>query len=123
MGSWGTKAWDSDAAADWFNEAFDGALLDSKLDEAFEHEDNYDEIRAACYVLTTLGRSRYIWPGDLDRLEGHVARGAALMADMLDPRTESGEEMLELWEGLEVFVEIEAELAALRAAHGLEHRA
>jgi hypothetical protein len=69
MGAWGTAAWENDRAADWFGDTFDVTGLAKRVEEALsgDPEDDHEEIRAAVYMLATLGRV-YIWPvHDLDR--------------------------------------------------------
>ncbi|MEZ0229424.1 MAG: DUF4259 domain-containing protein, partial [Planctomycetota bacterium] len=66
MGTWGYKCWENDAAADWFLELFEGLELAERISATFDR-DNPDEIRAACHVLTQLGRI-YVWPGEGKKL-------------------------------------------------------
>ncbi len=62
MGSWDYKPWDNDSAADWFADLLQGSFVE-KIEETLnlDPKKNYEEIRAACYVLIQLGRP-YIWP-------------------------------------------------------------
>lgn len=87
MGAWGSSPWDSDGAADWFTEFFEGIDVDSRIEAALEYDDEYDQIRAACYMLNTIGRI-YVWPGDLEKLEEHLERGIKLLTAMLKPDSE-----------------------------------
>lgn len=87
MGAWGASPWDSDGAADWFAEFFEGIDVDSRIEAALEYDDEYDQIRAACYMLNTIGRI-YVWPGDLEKLEEHLERGVKLLTAMLEPDSE-----------------------------------
>jgi len=72
MGAWGTRAWENDAAADWFDELFDKTDLARRVEEAlsWDVEDQAPEIRAAAYVLVALGH-HFIWPSD--QLQHHLA--------------------------------------------------
>jgi len=72
MSAWGTAAWDSDGAADWFGDMFELTRLADYVEETLERdpEDSHEEIRAAAYMLVALGRV-YIWP--VDDLENHLA--------------------------------------------------
>jgi len=97
MGAWGTEPWSADGAADWFAGFFEGIDVDAKIASAFEYSDDYDVIRAACYLLHVLGRPG-VWPGDLEKLDSHLAEGIALLTAMVDPNSEAGEDFLELWE-------------------------
>lgn len=99
MGAWGTEPWDNDDAADWFGEVFDGIDIDSKITQALAYDyDNYDQVRAAAYLLDVLGVS-YIWPGDLDKLDGHLERALQILTAMIDRESEDEEmDFLELWD-------------------------
>lgn len=109
MGAWGSAPWDTDGAADWFAEFFEGIDADARISEAFEADDDYDRIRAAGYLLAVLGRG-YIWPGDLERLDALLERGIELLSEMLEPDSE----FRELWEDdPEVLAAVRAELAVL----------
>ncbi len=111
MGAWGSNPWDSDGAADWFGEFFAGINVDARVDAAFEYDDDYDKIRAACYLLAVLGRG-YIWPGDLERLDDHLERGIELLSEML----EEDSDFRELCEDDPEMIEaVRGEIAALEA--------
>ena len=110
MGAWGTSPWDSDDAADWFSDFFEGIDVDARIEAALEDDDEYGQIRAACYMLTVLGRT-YIWPGDLEALDELLERGIQLLTSMLEPESE----FRELWEDDEEVLESVAnELAGLK---------
>lgn len=73
MGTWGSAAWDSDDAADWFGDLFEKTKLAQRVEKALKRKDVEEwagEIRAAAYVLVALGRV-YIWP--IEDLERHLA--------------------------------------------------
>lgn len=99
MGAWGTKPWDNDDAADWFNSTFDGIDIDTKINKALEFTyDNYDEVRAAAYLLDVLGVS-YVWPGDSDKYEGHVKRALEILKAMIAEDSDDEDmDFLELWD-------------------------
>lgn len=110
MGTWGTSPWDSDDAADWFSEFFDGVDVDARIASALEYDDDYGQIRAACYMLTMIGRT-YVWPGDLENLEMLLDLGIQRLQDMLDEDSE----FRELWEDDEEVIEaVTNELASLK---------
>ena len=110
MGAWGASPWDSDGAADWFTEFFEGIDVDARIAAALEYDDEYDQIRAACYMLNTIGRI-YVWPGDLEKLDDLLGRGIELLAAML----ESDSEFRELYEEDDEVIEaVEKELADLK---------
>lgn len=111
MGAWGSAPWHNDAAADWFGDVFAGIDIDSRIGDALEHDDDYDRVRAACYLLAVLGHSM-VWPGDLERLDGHLERGVELLTEMIEPESE----FRELWEDApEVIEAVRAEIAELEA--------
>ncbi|MGO4205716.1 DUF4259 domain-containing protein [Rhodococcus sp. TAF43] len=111
MGAWGSAPWHNDAAADWFGDVFAGIDIDARIGDALEHDDDYDRVRAACYLLAVLGHSM-VWPGDLERLDGHLERGVELLTEMIEPESE----FRELWEDdPEVIEAVRAEIAELEA--------
>lgn len=99
MGAWGAEPWDNDSAADWFADAFAGIDIDTKIEHALAHKyDNYDEVRAAAYLLDVLGIS-YVWPGNLDKYDGHVKRALDILNAMIDEDSDDDEmDFLELWD-------------------------
>ena len=108
MGAWGEQPWDNDTAADWFAGFFEGVDVDARIAASLanDDEDGCDEIRAACYILQTLGRV-YVWPGDLDKLGEHLRAGIAHLESMIDPKHAAGQELREMWgEESEVFASI-----------------
>lgn len=113
MGTWDVQPWDNDDAADWFSEFFEGIDFDSRIESAFEHEDSYDQVRAACYILQVLGRV-YVWPGDIDKLGSHLDRGIRHLKTMVDVDHEACQELQEMW-GADsgIFASIKAQLAEL----------
>ena len=111
MGAWGSAPWQTDGAADWFGDVFAGIDLDARIGEAFEYDDDYDRVRAACYLLAVLGRST-VWPGDLERLDDHLERGIELLTEMVEPDSE----FRELWEDdPDVIAAVRSEIAQLEA--------
>ncbi|MGS2804996.1 hypothetical protein [Nocardia sp. MW-W600-9] len=111
MGAWGSAPWHNDAAADWFGDVFAGIDIDARIGDALEHGDDFDRVRAACYLLAVLGHST-VWPGDLERLDGHFERGVELLTEMIEPESE----FRDLWEDdPEVIEAVRAEIAELEA--------
>lgn len=98
MGAWGVEPWDNDSAADWFNAFFVGIDVDKRMEEALRlgPDDEFDELRAACYLLEVLGRI-YVWPGDISRLDEYLRTGIRLLSEAIDPKTEWGEYFLDWW--------------------------
>ena len=99
MGTWGVAPWDNDAAADWFGDVFEEIDIDSKIEEALKYDyDNYDQVRAAAYLLQVLGVT-YVWPGDLDSLTGYMQRAIKLLKAMIDQDTDDKNmDFLALWD-------------------------
>lgn len=114
MGAWGVQPWDNDGAADWFVDFF-GDLDIEALRAAFKHYDAWDEIRAACYVLQTLGRV-YVWPPrHHDALKELLEMGINHLDTMLHPPSK-GWDFLELWgSDPEVIASVQQQLDELRA--------
>lgn len=118
MGAWDITFDGSDAAADWFHSALGGCHIDDALEEALRYTDNTSECRAAVYLLTTLGRSAYVWPGSLDKLDGFVQKAASRMEAMIDPESEVHRELVALWgDDDALFSLIRQELDDLKSAH------
>lgn len=71
MGAWGKEPWDNDAAADWFADVMAKSGLPLMVEAALvlDAEEYHEEIRAAAYVLLSLGHS-FIWP--IDKLDEHL---------------------------------------------------
>ena len=106
MGAWGTAAWENDGADDWFSDTFDATGLARRVEETLngDPEDEHEEIRAAAYLLVTLGRV-YIWP--VEDLERHLALAASKLEAIRE---------LEIYQEVPEFVAaIDAEIAALRS--------
>jgi len=99
MGAWGVEPWGNDSAADWFSSAFEGIDMDSKIEAALEYTyDNYDEVRAAAYLLDVLGSS-YVWPGSLEKYDGYVERALSILKAMIDEDSNDEDmDFLELWD-------------------------
>uniref|UniRef100_UPI003A85D559 hypothetical protein n=1 Tax=Leucobacter sp. BZR 635 TaxID=3378705 RepID=UPI003A85D559 len=111
MGAWGSAPWHNDAAADWFGDVFAGIDIDAHITDAFQYDDDYDRVRAACYLLAVLGHSA-VWPGELEQLDDHLERGIELLNDMVEP----GSDFRELWEDdSEVVLAVRPEIAELEA--------
>ncbi len=114
MGAWGVQPWENDHAADW-NAGFFADLDIGALWAAFKNYDAWDEIRAACYVLQTLGRV-YVWPAEhLDALKALLEKGIEHLDKMLHPPDTSWD-YLEMWgNSPEVVASVQQQLDELRA--------
>jgi hypothetical protein len=71
MGSWGMKPWETDSAADWYDSVMENSGLPSMVEAALILDPGscHEEIRAAAYVLISLGRAM-IWP--IDKLDARL---------------------------------------------------
>lgn len=117
MGVWGVGPWDNDAAADWFNAFFAGIDVGKRIEEALQlgYNDEFDELRAACYILEVLGRT-YVWPGEINRLDGYLKTGINLLSEAIDPRTEWGKYFLNWWNNdPEMIASVKKQIQALTA--------
>jgi hypothetical protein len=83
MGTWGARHWGNDAAADWFDEFFKKTNADRHVKQTLRLDptDDADEIRAAVFVLLSLGRV-YIWP--LESLEECLQLASDRMSRILE---------------------------------------
>lgn len=64
MGDWSVEPWGSDEAADWFHRFWNGGGFPALIGEIRDfapRQEQYDSVRAACYLLQTLGVV-YVWP-------------------------------------------------------------
>jgi hypothetical protein len=116
MGAWGHEPWGNDLAADWFGEFFSGISADARIRKAFKDPNDLCVIRAACYVLGSLGRV-YVWPGDLDKLGPLLDRGIELLSRMARPSAEDLEDddFLEYWDDDPEFLKsVKSQLRELR---------
>lgn len=82
MGTWGDEPWDNDDAADWFADLISDKFV-KQIDSALrkDPEDEYDTIRAACYVLSVLGHN-YVWP--VDKLQPQLQQAITKLRQVLD---------------------------------------
>ncbi|WP_028601576.1 hypothetical protein [Ottowia thiooxydans] len=91
MGDWSTKPWGCDEAADWFHRFWTKggiAVLIREFEEFDERQEKYDSIRAASYLLQTLGIT-FVWPVDhSDELEPLLRKAILILKNMIDPPTD-----------------------------------
>lgn len=89
MGRWGYEPWANDAAADWYDGAFDLTGLAEHVEQTLNLriEEHADEVRAAAYVVSLLG-GHYVWPinsrSRCVRLA--IARLHEIAAEIVDPQ-------------------------------------
>jgi hypothetical protein len=116
MGAWGREAWNNDLAADWFHDFFKGVNANARIARAFKDQNDLCVIRAACFILGSLGRV-YVWPGDLDGLGELLDQGIALLTRMAKPTADDldDDDFLEYWDDDPEFRKgVRAQLAELR---------
>jgi hypothetical protein len=116
MGAWGFEPWDDDLAADWFADFFKGVNANARLKKAFKDRNDLPVIRAACFLLGTLGRA-YVWPGDLDELKQLLEQGITLLSRMARPTEEDkdDDDFLEYWDDTPAFLKaVRAQIVQLR---------
>ncbi len=116
MGAWGVEPWDNDLAADWFHEFFKGVNVNARIRRAFKDPNDLPVIRAACFILASLGRV-YVWPGDLAELKQLLEQGIALLSRMAKPsaRDLEDDDFLEYWDDDPDFLKsVRAQIAQLR---------
>ena len=85
MGTWGHEPWDNDQAADWYAELFEKTKFADYIEQTLQLDvsENYDEIRAAAFVLVVLGRT-YIWPVEV--LNKHLTLAIEKLESILDDK-------------------------------------
>ena len=116
MGAWDFEAWGNDLAADWFGEFFKGINANARIRKAFKDRNDLCVIRAACFILGSLGRV-YVWPGDLDELKQLLDQGIELLSRMVKPTAEDLDDgdFVEYWDDdPELRKSIRAQIAELR---------
>jgi hypothetical protein len=105
MGCWGLESYENDSAADWFGDLWDEFPFPSKVEETLklDLEDNYEEIRAAAYVLLQLGQT-FIWP--VNSIDLHCDLAARRLEEM---------KALEIYSGDDFQAQIQKEIEILRS--------
>jgi hypothetical protein len=98
MGAWGFEPWSDDLAADWFHHFFKGVNANARIRRAFRDRNDVPVIRAACFLLASLGRAG-VWPGDLEELRQLLEQGIALLSRITKPSAEdrNNADFLEYW--------------------------
>lgn len=121
MGDWSAQAWGNDEATDWFQRFWQQADFSVLIDEISNFdplEERYDAVRAASYLLQTLGIV-YVWPvrhGDI--LKPLLEKAIAILSDMIAPPDEDWG-FLEMWgHDAEVIAAVNSQIEALRARLG-----
>jgi hypothetical protein len=88
LGDWSFKPWGNDDAADWFQWFWKTKNVELIVDE-IEHFDpkaeRYDQVRAAAYLLETLGNP-YVWPAARQgALKPLLAKTIEILSRMIEP--------------------------------------
>ena len=92
MGDWGSRAWESDEAADWFHRFWkEGwALVQQEIEEFDPAKERFESLRAAAHVLESFG-DPFMAPADLSaKLSDWLERSERILRAMIDPRDEWG---------------------------------
>ncbi|WP_306350328.1 hypothetical protein [Flavobacterium sp. '19STA2R22 D10 B1'] len=88
MGDWSRQPWGNDEAADWFHKFWkikDFTILISEIEDFDPTEEKYDSIRAASYLLQTLGIV-YVWPSEhLEVLKPLLNKAITILTHMVNP--------------------------------------
>ena len=79
MGAWGEGPYDNDTAADWFYDISKKPIT-SLITNGLESKD-YDEIRAAAYLLERVGETHWVYPEEYR--EPHVNLALEKLKDIL----------------------------------------
>jgi hypothetical protein len=106
MGTWATRPWDNDSAADWFGDLFDETKLADRVEATLRLDpvDSHDEIRAAASVVLLLGHT-YVWP--IKQIDKHLTLAADQLEQIL---------RLEIYEEApEIVASIREEIEELRS--------
>jgi hypothetical protein len=118
MGDWSFKPWGSDDAADWFQRFWkskDVSLIVDEIEHFDPKAERYDQLRAAAYLLQTLGNP-YIWPAARRGvLKPLLARSIDLLSQMIEP-PDADWGFLDMWgEHPGVVEAVREQIAALEA--------
>ncbi|ACZ08179.1 Uncharacterised protein [Sebaldella termitidis] len=92
MGDWSYEPWGNDEAADWFGKFWKNGkfiVLIDEIENFDEREERYDSLRAAAYLLQTLGVV-YIWPVEyLNKLKPLLDKTIIILNNMINPPDEN----------------------------------
>ena len=93
MGAWGTKAWENDAALNWYDQVMEQANLVGLIDEtlASDVRENCEEIRAAASILWMLNEPE-IWAAGI--YQQFVNRAVTQYKEILSSGVYQNESML-----------------------------
>jgi hypothetical protein len=88
MGDWSAEPWGCDEAADWFHHIWKGcdfSILTGEIMNFDPLQERYDSVRAACYLLQTLGIV-YVWPARHgSELKPLLEKSIAILTNMIAP--------------------------------------
>lgn len=117
MGDWSREPWGNDEAADWFHVFWknsDFSLLINEIENFSPEEERYDSVRAACYLLQTIGIV-YVWPvRHMDILKDLLIKSISILTNMLNPPNENWG-FLDMWgNDPEVIKAVESQIEILR---------
>ena len=87
MGDWGAEPWDNDEAADWFHRFWKCgfSILIDEIKNFDPRLERYDSVRAAAYLLQTLGIA-YVWPSEHHTVLKPLLNDAiSILTNMINP--------------------------------------
>jgi hypothetical protein len=118
MGDWSFKPWGNDEATDWFQRLWKGKDFTQVVDEIEQFDpraEKYDQLRAAAYLLETLGNP-YMWPSSQQgKLKPLLVKAIAILEKMVDPPDASWG-FLDMWGNHPKVVEsVREQIASLQA--------
>lgn len=121
MGDWNVQPWANDEAADWFHsfwENHDFAVLIDEINDFDPNEERYDSVRAASYLLQTLGIA-YVWPSaHQEALKPLLVKAISILSNMINPPDESWG-FLDMWgHSPSVIESVRMQIEALEARLG-----
>ncbi|MTD29439.1 hypothetical protein [Erwinia sorbitola] len=117
MGDWSREPWGNDEAADWFHVFWkknDISLLIKEIEDFSPKDERYDSIRAACYLLQTIGIV-YVWPvRHRDILKDLLKKSIEILTNMIVPPDEDWS-FLDMWgNDAEVIKAVESQIEILK---------
>lgn len=99
MGDWSKEPWGNDEAADWYHKFWkqsDFTFLINEIKNFSPEEERYDSIRAACYILQTIGIT-HVWPTrHHDILKELLNKSITILENMINPPNETWG-FLDMW--------------------------
>ncbi|EDS4738631.1 hypothetical protein B0C58_004678 [Salmonella enterica subsp. enterica serovar Oranienburg] len=117
MGDWSREPWGNDEAVDWFHVFWkknDISLLIKEIEDFSPEDERYDSVRAACYLLQTIGVV-YVWPvRHREILKDLLNKSISILTNMISPPDEKWG-FLDMWgNDSEVIKSVESQIEILK---------